>query len=70
MTKQKLSAIELHKKYVGKKATWDAQNGIKIGVKIVDVEVFYGQPYWMITPINGDGLARVRDHLTIVEEQK
>ena len=65
----KTTVSELSKN-LGKKAVWTAPNGLKIGVKIMDVEVHYGMPYYKITPLNGDGLATVRDHIRIVEDEQ
>ena len=61
---QKQSVSELNKN-IGKKAIWTAPNGLKFGVKIMDVKLFYGMPYYVVTPINGEGTATVRDNIAI-----
>ena len=52
---------------IGKRAVWSAQNGLFFEVVIKDVEVFYGNPHYMVAPVAGTGLARVRDHLKILD---
>lgn len=54
---------------IGKRAMWEAGNGLEFEVVIKDVEVFYGMPYYMVAPVSGTGLARVRDHLRILENE-
>lgn len=51
-------------KQIGKKAIWSV-NGLKVEVTIKDIEVFYGMLYYMISPVAGTGLTRVRDNISI-----
>ena len=64
--KNSMQVSELSKN-IGKKAIYKTSNGLNFEVIVKDVEVFYGMPYYMVAPVAGSGLARVRDHLNILD---
>lgn len=68
MDKPKTNTAELAK-HIGKKAIWHTKS-LYFEVIIKDVEVFYGMPYYMISPVAGTGISRVRDDLRILDEQE
>lgn len=53
---------------VGKKAHLRHPSGIKFEITILNVEMHYGRPFYIISPVAGTGQTRLRENIEMIPE--